>query len=202
MKQICMSNICVTQSELKKRLKRFISDKDFTAYFGPDFTNNIIKYQHLDDYQNIKQLLPRNMSFIIILIEWDWDIGHWVCLSRYKYKGKNIIEYFNSYAGYPSSELKLLSDAKRKELDEFDKHLNVLLNKAMNEFTIIYNKYPLQSLQKIRGVEVGTCGRHVILRLVMLKYFNLNLQQYIDFIKKISKESGLSYDEIVAIMIQ
>ena len=176
-----------------------MSDNDFKKYFGNRIQT--VKYQNLDDYQSITQLLPKNKSYVIILIEWELNIGHWVLLSRYRDKGTNILEYFNSYSGYPSSELSLLNDKKRIELDEFDKHLNVLLNKAMKDFTIIYNKFPLQSLKKVRGVEPGTCGRHVILRLVMLKYFNLNLQQYINFMKKLKKESGLSYDEIVAILI-
>ena len=198
-KNICLGDICITPNALKKKIKQYTSDNDFKKYFGNSI--QIVKYQNLDDYQRITQLLPKNKSYVIILIEWELNIGHWVLLSRYKDKGTNILEYFNSYSGYPSSELSLLNDKKRIELDEFDKHLNILLNKAMKDFTIIYNKFPLQSLKKVRGVEPGTCGRHVILRLVMLKYFNLNLQQYINFMKKLKKESGLSYDEIVAILI-
>lgn len=198
--KFCIGNTCITLNELKKRLKTYISDVDFKRYFGDNF--EIIKYQHLDNYSNIKELLPKNKSFIIILIEWEINIGHWVMVSRYTQNKQKILEYFNSYSGYPSSELNLLSEEKRKELDQFDKHLNNLLRKSMNEFKIIYNKYPLQSIKKIKGVEVGTCGRHCIFRIMMLIKFDLNLQEYIDFMKKISKKSKLNYDEIVAILIE
>jgi hypothetical protein len=199
MKEICIGDKCITLPELKKRLKTYISDVDLKGYFGPKF--EIVKYQHLDNYQNIEQLLPKNKTFIIILIEWELNTGHWVLLSRYKDKGKDILEYFNSYSAFPSSELQLLDDKKRIELDECEKHLNILLNKALNKYQIIYNKYPLQSTKKIRGVDIGTCGVHCIIRCVMMLHYNFNLQQYLNWLKEIKKDTGLSYDEIVVIIV-
>lgn len=199
MKQsICIGNKCITPQELKQKLGKYTSEDELSMFFGKDVT--VVKYQHLDDYHDIKQLLPKNKSFIIILIEWEFNVGHWVLLSRYIDNGTNIIKYFNSYGSYPSNELQLLSDSKRKELDQCEKHLNILLRKAMNQFTIIYNKYPMQSIKKIRGVDVATCGLHCIFRSLMITKFNLNLEQYISFMKKMKKETKLTYDELLTVL--
>jgi hypothetical protein len=198
MKQICIGNKCIPLQTLKHHLGKYTSDDELKMYLGNDV--KIVKYQHLDDYYDVKQLLPKNKSFIIILIEWEFNVGHWVLLSRYEDNGMKILEYFNSYGSYPSSELELLSIDKRKELDECEKHLNILLRKSMNEFTIIYNKYPMQSLRKVRGIIPATCGLHCIVKSIMLTKYNLNLEQYITFMKNLKKQTKLTYDEIVVIL--
>jgi hypothetical protein len=200
MKQICIGDKCVTFQTLKKELESYTSDTEIESYFGDEL--KIVKYQNLDDYYDVTQLLPKNNTLLIILIEWSLNVGHWVLLSRYKDNKTDILEYFNSYSGYPSSELETLSIQKRKELDEFDKHLNVLLRKSMDRFKIIYNKFPLQSLKKIRGIVPATCGKWVVLRSIMLLKYNLNLEQFLTFMKNLKKETNLSFDEIVVILLE
>ena len=115
-------------------------------------------------------------------------------VSRYN----KTIEFFNSYGSKPSKELDFIPDKKRIKLDECIKHLNILLTKALKSFHVIYNKTQFQSLNTI----ISTCGRHCILRAIMLQQCDLNLQQYINFMKKLKNDNSLDFDEIVAIFIK
>jgi hypothetical protein len=186
-------NICVNRKELNRRLSHYISDDDLKQYFGQNFNKHIVKYGDLDNYKSIYHLLPKDKSFVIILIEFEESLGHWVMASRYD----KTIEFFNSYGGKPSKELDLIPDKKRIELDECVKHLNILLTKALKSFHVIYNKTQFQSL----NTKISTCGRHCIVRAI-IQQFDLNLQQYINFMKKLKNDTGLDFDEIVAIFIK
>ena len=191
-------NITINRSKIEKRKREYISDNDLVTYFGKNFNKHIIKYSELKNYNSIDELLPNNKSFVIILIEFLKNCGHWVMLSKYKIDNKYIIEYFNSYGSFPSHELKLVDDDKLEELDVYKKYLNILLTKAMKKYKIIYNDIQFQS----DNPEIATCGRHCILRQIMIKYFDLNLFEYIDFMKNIKKYCNCSYDDIVSYFIK
>ena len=76
------------KSQLKKQITEEITDSDLTRYFDQKNYKNIIKYSDLANYNSIQQLLPRNKSWKIILIENKMNSGHWTLLLRYN----NIIE--------------------------------------------------------------------------------------------------------------
>lgn len=198
MSQVCLENICVPRTELNQRLKKYISDDDLINYFGQDFQRKIVRYSELSKYQTIEQLLPTNESFIIILIEWAPYTGHWVLLSRYITEGEDTIEYFNSYGDNPSYEIRNMEESKRQELGQGILYLNNLLNKALNKYCIIYNKFQFQS----EKAHIGTCGRHCIFRAIMMRDFDLDLHEYVEFMEKLKKKTKLTYDEIVAIFIK
>ena len=54
---------------LKKQITEEITDTDLTRYFGKRDLKNILKYSELANYKSIQQLLPRNKSWKIILVE-------------------------------------------------------------------------------------------------------------------------------------
>ena len=62
---------------------------------------------------------------------------------------------------------------------------------------MIYNKKKFQ----VKSKSVNNCGRHVVLRILCMKYFNMNLLQYQNFIENGSKKLNLSYDEFVTYII-
>lgn len=192
-------DIKVSKKEIKQRMKEYISSTDLKFYFGEGFENHIMTYSELQNYSSMAQLLPRNKMFKIILIEIEDDnIGHWVMVSRYQSKGKKVFEYFDSYGLPPSFHLDIMDTNKRIEFDQFEKHLNVLLRKEIKRNTVLYNKLQFQSYNK----GIATCGRHVVLRAIMLKHFDLDLCCYIQFMKNMEQETGMDYDEIVSVFIK
>ena len=84
---------------------------------------NILKYSEIGNYKSIQQLLPRNKSWKIILIEDEYNSGHCTLLLRYN----NTLEWFNSYGTFPSAELDFISHQQKAILDQDVKHLNILL---------------------------------------------------------------------------
>ena len=66
----------INLKELNEKIKEFITDDNLILYFGKNFRQHIIKYGDLDNYDSVQQLLPKDKSFIIILIEFQKNIGH------------------------------------------------------------------------------------------------------------------------------
>lgn len=182
------------KTQLQQQIKEEITDSDLTRYFGKRDFKNIIKYSDLADYHSIQQLLPRNKSWKIILIENQLNSGHWALLLRYG----NTIEWFNSYGTFPSLELDFISHLQNSFLNQDVKHLNILLTQALSKFKIIYNKRQLQKVQD----GVNTCGKWVIWRIIMMEKYNMDLQQFINLVDNLKKQYKLSSDELVSLIIQ
>jgi hypothetical protein len=196
MKNKCIDNICINNNIVKHRITEFITDVDIKEYFDDDV--KVVTYSDLQKYDTIDQLLTKDKSCVILLIEWDQNIGHFVLLLKYIYNGQQVIEYFNSYGEPVSFEIKNMDKQKRIELDQTNLYLNKLFDKALSTHNIIYNKVQFQSYRS----GVATCGRHAMFRCLMLQDFNLSLSSYITFMKKLKKKTNLSYDEIVAVFIE
>ena len=162
------------KQKLQQQIKEEITDNDLTQYFGKRDFKNIIKYSDLANYNSIQQLLPKNKSWKIILIENEHNSGHWTLLLRYN----NTIEWFNSYGTFPSAELDFISPQQKAMLNQDIKHLNILLTQALPKFHIIYNKRKLQELKD----GVNTCGKWIILRIIMMEKFNYITNARIEFI--------------------
>jgi ActR/RegA family two-component response regulator len=79
-------------TEIKQRVSIPMSDADLEKYTGVK-PEEILKYSDLKNYASIRELLPNDQDFKIILIEQRSNIGHWVTVMRYG----TTCEYFNSY---------------------------------------------------------------------------------------------------------
>lgn len=180
-------------SILYNKMTESIGDNDIDDYSGHDDRNKIITYNDLSKFNNIEQILPHNKSWIILLIETEQNSGHWTLLMRYN----NTIEFFDSYALGVSEQLKFNSNSKNIMLGQGQKYLNQLLNKSLNKYNIIYNKIKYQSMNPI----ISTCGRHCLVRLIMMINYNLDLNKYNIFMNKLKKISKYDFDEIVSIII-
>jgi hypothetical protein len=178
---------------IEKNIKESISETQLLQYFGYNISDDIITYSQLDDYKTIEELLPNNYDYKIILIEESKNNGHWVLLTRYG----NVIEYFNSYGAAPSYEIDLLDNQRNIELDQDDKYLNKLLTLGLDKFKIIYNKKRFQKLED----GINTCGRHCILRLLMLLNFKMDLERYIEYMENLKKKFKMDYDQLVSMII-
>jgi RNA binding exosome subunit len=170
-------NLPINLDEINHRVSTYITDTDIERMFGKEASSYILLYSDLSRYKSINHLLPKKKDFKIILIEEKQLQGHWIAILRYG----NTIEVFNSYGTKPSSELNLLSKHQKEALNENVKWLNLLLNKAIPKFNVIYNTKRFQKLKSDSGQEVNTCGRFVLLRILMFLYFNKSLNEFIKF---------------------
>jgi hypothetical protein len=182
--------------DLRKELGEYISNTDFESYFGAgSLSTYIVKYGDIDDYKTIRKLLPKKKDFRIILLESELNSGHWVVLLR----DGMTIEYFNSYGLKPSKELEYNSDLVNQQLDQDTKHLDILFKKALKSgFKIVYNKRRFQKMTD----EVATCGKHVILRIIMFTEHGLDLRKYTSFFDRLSKEMDLPNDLLVTFVVR
>jgi hypothetical protein len=174
-----------------------LGDDDIKIYL-PDA--KIIKYSELKKYSDVKELLPKNKSYLILLIESELNKGHWVCLMRYKDKNKkDVIEFFDSLAddGKPDSQLKWVDRKTNKLLGQGEQLLTKLLKKS--DIPVIYNKFKFQSEgNKKDGNNIYTCGKHCVYRILNLLQCNRDLEDYFKFMREIKNESKNTYDEIVS----
>jgi hypothetical protein len=167
-----------------KCLSNMISDADFYRYFSPEIKDKIIKYSDLANYQSIYQLLPKKNDFCIILTEMKENEGHWCSLLRYPYKGKDCIEWFDSYGVRPDGELDYIPSFVKKMLGENTHYLSGLIQTIDPSTTdFVYNKSKLQALQD----GINTCGRWVICRILMMQ-FGYNLEEFDEFIHRQSHD--------------
>jgi hypothetical protein len=183
----------IDRVQLDRKSSEFVTDANIEQFFGKEAKKYILLYSDLAKYKSIQKLLPKKKDFRIILIEEKALSGHWIAILR----NNNVIEVFNSYGTKPSSELNLLSEHQKQSLNENVKWLNVSLNKAMKQYHIIYNNKRFQKLDD----NVNTCGKHVLLRLLMFLYYDLDLAQYIQFIDFLKRRLKLNADEIVSLLI-
>ena len=184
----------INKNDIRDDISELISDDDIIEYFGEHFKKKIVKYSDLDEYKTIDDLLPNSEDFAILLVESNFNSGHWIALLKYD----NIIEIFNSYGGPPGEELQFVGKKKNNELEQFEPYLNQLLDKALQQGKqVIYNKVKLQKLKQ----DYNTCGRWCIIRCIMLKDFDMNLKVFLAFIKKMQKIYKLTGDELVSLLI-
>lgn len=183
-------------NQISNVMKQDISNTDLERYLGKETLSNdfILKYSELKNYKTIEELLPKDFSYKIILIESEMNSGHWICLLRYG----NFIEIFNSYGTRPSVELNFLSRVKKMILGQDEKFLNTILTECKGRYKVIYNKKRFQKYSN----NIRTCGRHVLLRIMMNTLYRMTLMDYIDFMEKIKERYGLDYDQIVSVMIK
>jgi hypothetical protein len=186
-------NIPINIDEINERITSYITDNDIERFFGKEASKYILLYSDLSRYKSINQLLPKKKDFKIILIEEKQLQGHWIAILRYD----QTIEVFNSYGTKPSSELNLLSKHQKEALNENVKWLNLLLNKAIPKFKVIYNTKRFQKVDP----NVNTCGRFVLLRILMFLYFNQNLKSFIKFMNLLQLKLQLNGDQIVSSLI-
>jgi hypothetical protein len=148
---------------------------------------NIALYPDLYKYRNIDDLLGP-YGAVVLLFESEPKYGHWVCIFK---RDSNTIEFFNPYGGYPDDSLLQINKEFRKQSGQIYPILSILLLES--PYYLTYNEFQFQK----HGMNVKTCGRHCIVRLL---FRNLDLYDYHDMLDKIKNEYELSYDEIVTLL--
>lgn len=181
-------------NDVMQRISTNISDDDLRRYFGDNVDKNIIKYNELSNYSKITDILPEDKTFKIVLFENDVNTGHWILLLRY---GKTI-EFFNSYGLKPNGDFAFVSKIKNWFLGQNPDYLKALLTDAEKQgFNVIYNKRRLQQMKK----GINTCGRWIILRIILMKFLNQDLQGFLDFIDNLVNRYDYTPDILVSHLI-
>lgn len=137
----------------------------------------VVTYPELKNYNNIEDLFI-NDSVVILYTNTAGNVGHWTCITR----NHNLISYFDSYGRPPDCS---------RYLKNYRKKPHYIMNLLMNsdgKYTIEYNDHDFQT----EDGETSTCGRHVIVRIIMK---NKSIDEYYKFMKKMNK--FMSNDDLV-----
>ena len=182
-------------NELNILMRTPLNDDDLERFLGKEVNNNTLKYSDLENYNDMNDLLPYNKSYKIILIEYEKNSGHWICFLRLN----GIIEIFNSFGTKHDDDDFVDSDEMNNFLGQSHLFLNRLIEDELKdeEFIINYNKIKFQ----IKSKNINTCGRHVVNRLICMMHYDMDLQDYINFMKNNKKKTKLNFDEIVTEII-
>ena len=172
--------------KLKRNLAYFGSNDDIKRALGCD-DSKILKYSQLADYRSLDELLPESFDYRIILLENDYNSGHWVCVIRQN----NVIELFNSYGIPIDTEFKFIPDWIERWLGQDTRYLTNLIKSSIG-FDVISNKVRFQS----KRPEIATCGRWIIHRIEMAK-MNYSLEQYIGLMQSIQDKYDIPYDDLI-----
>jgi len=114
----------------------------------------VFQYDDLKNLNSIDDVLPREKDAVILYVRNEnSNIGHWTVLSRIG----DVVEYFDSYGEMPQNK-------------------DVINLVRKSGYKLIINKKRFQKLQM-------TCGFHCIFRVFCLLYKNMNLNDYINFMK-------------------
>ncbi len=172
-----------------------MTNSDLKRFLGDYAVNNTITYSELKQYKDLTELLPDHHDYKIILIEYEKNEGHWICIMKHN----KVIEIFNSFGTHHGDDDFVDTESINYYLGQSYNFLNIFIEKELDDgiFNIIYNKTKFQE----KSIKVNTCGRHVVNRLICLIHYDMALKDYIQFMKKSSKETKLNYDELVSAII-
>lgn len=191
--------IKVDVNDIMEKVKHPMTDDEIEYHLGKKAKNRIISYEDLENYQYIEQLLPNSFDYIIILVEWKENNGHWICMLRYidSQTKKSTIEIFDPYGNPIVSTLdKIKSEYMRIRQP---KQLIVdLVQDALNKnYQVKQNRHQFQS----KNSNINTCGRWVILRIVSCIKLKMNNQEFINFIQEQDNKFQLGNDFIVGLLV-
>ena len=171
-------------SYILKLINKPLSDADIKQILGED--TKIIKYSYLSHFNDLDELLPKPIDFVVILFEESPSVGHWVSVSKYN----GIFEFFDPYGNQPDATMSWINISQKRRLNELVPYLsNLLKNK-----NYIYNHIKYQEMDEY----VNTCGSHTAHRLYRLKYDGMTLNDYYNFMKDIKYKNKVGFDIIVA----
>ena len=166
---------------MNKTIMTPLSDAKVKAALGPE--TKILKYSELKNYETIHEILPTVGSFCILLLEDDFNTGHWCAIM----KVKEGIFYYNSYGKKYDVDLSVIPMCIRKILHEDKREITRLLDGEM----CTWNKI------KMQGNTSQVCGRFCILVITMVCMMQYSPTECMDFLTE-KKDMFGSYDKMVA----
>jgi|LakMenE18May11ns_1017448.scaffolds.fasta_scaffold9917118_3 hypothetical protein len=182
----------MSKQKLKQELKQIVKDPLDTSeikHYLPDV--NILTYDELNKYSDIRHLLPNEIDYCIILYRQSTNSGHWVSLDRIG----DMISYFDSYGGEVDCPLKWNPNELNDMLGQSIPYLSNLFDKT--DLDVYYNPFRYQKMKN----EVNTCGRWCILRILSAINQHMNLEDFYNMIKPFKKDKEFNLDEAISALI-
>jgi hypothetical protein len=158
-----------------------LSDNLVKQALGPD--TRILKYSELKNYETINELLTKINDFVILLLEDDFNTGHWTCLC--KLHGGYV--YFNSYGKKFDSDLSVIPMCIKKILGEDKQEITRLLDSHKCDWNRV----------KLQNDKSQVCGRWVVLFLTMTTKMGYSPKEFLEFVEDKSRLFK-SKDDMVA----
>jgi hypothetical protein len=153
--------------------KLILQGEDY-AFDGQDMKDltenkyNIYRYHELEKFDNIDQVLGKNLGAIILYQSTQND-GHWCVLWR---KG-NTIYFFDSYGFDIDEELKYSEFHMRRHKGVETPHLSHLID--VSGYKVVSSPYKLQKMRD----KTNTCGRYAGAR---IKHRDLTHKEFADLL--------------------
>jgi len=175
---------------LKEQLSKMVGSNEFYKLLGKSVNTKIMKYSELENINDLNDILTEVKDYRIVLIESQYNVGHWTCITR----NNDQYVWFDSYGLAPDQEFQFIPVRMQKILDEGGKPLTKLLSKLkQNGGKWNYNTIKFQKQE----TGINTCGRHVVNYLYCFLNFGFSLKDYQNAMITVRNETDLSYDEIV-----
>jgi hypothetical protein len=145
-----------------------LSDRDIKI-ISPETI--VITYDQLAKYKSLEQMFNKTNSYAILYRE-DIDYGHWVALTRDRFKN---VCFFDSYGEFPDSQQRFTWDIN-DELGQDTNYLSrLLLDYHDRGYHVDYNEIPFQKDHE----NIATCGRYVALRCRLHKMTCTEFQRWL-----------------------
>ena len=170
----------------KNLINYSITNTDIENYL---MNPNIVKYADLSTMDGIDELFNGG-CYVIILVESEENSGHWCLCLRYD---DDIIEQFDSYSWKIDNEMRYISSDQKLKLNEENNELANILK----GYKVVVSKYRFQKLNS----DVDTCGKWVLLRILMFILGRMEIDEFTQWFKKLAKKEGCSNDELVCRLI-
>ena len=159
---------------MSDQLEKIIADYKNVALSDQDVLNlvdgkaNIIVYPDLNQYSSLDQILePYGACFLLYEVKKNY--GHWCCLFKTLDEQGPLIEFFDSYGGFPDSQREFIPYHFRMESGQAIPFLSYLMLESPYELS--YNQYRFQKLKD----NIKSCGRWCALRILLR---NLPLERF------------------------
>jgi hypothetical protein len=170
-----------------------LSDLELRKLLPPDVP--IVRYEELEKYDTIEELLPNARSAIVLFVSTvEKDSGHFTALMR---SNKRIM-FFDPYGLRVDKNLLFAKKHLRKEFNQNIPFLSYLLNKAKDDgFKVSFNEVKYQSNDK----HIQTCGYWCASRINFNKYeVNNSPENYKKLISKFMKDYNVGSDLAVIML--
>lgn len=171
-------------------------------------TCNVLKYPDLKYMNNLNDLFEESSSdYRLLRPQYDFDhntcillymsrpnFGHWCSITRkvdLDVGTRLRIDFLDSYGTIIDDQLDHINQDFRDESDQNKAYLCKLLSNFNGD--VHYNSI---QLQKLDG-KSSTCGRYAAL---FLKYNQIPVERFAELLKKASKKSNISVDDLVTAM--
>jgi hypothetical protein len=177
--------------ENKNELSYLVSNINIENKFNHSKAIKVIIYSDLQHYNDIYDLLDKNICACFILLRTSTNSGHWTSLVRYY---KNIY-YIDSYGVKPDGELSRISKNLRYQLGETDKYLTKLIQTITSDYTFSYNNIQFQQYLP----DINTCGKWCVV-ITKCIFLGMTLIQFQNKMKELKNEYKTTYDDLICIL--